>query len=372
MAKWVNRVTMLLLALSMIFTACASAESQLAFDGTVAADGVVSVSAPIGGTAEGMSLIAGQRIEAGDIVMTLAPEQVTAQESGTVRGIFAKPGDSVDVVAGRYGGVLYVEPDYVYTLSATTENAYNLDENKFVHTGEIVYLTCTDNTYMKGTGVITSVDGSSYTVEVTEGTFGIGDTVNIFRVKERLSKSRIGRGTVARVNPIAYTGSGSISNVLVEEGQHVEAGDVLFETLAGVFDSYYFTGSTVISDVSGIVESVNVQNGQAVSKGDSILNVYPDGSMYIEFNVNEMDLYGISEGDKVEIEFLWNEGEAQRVKGEVTFISLISNQGATDYTARASFTADENIRLGMTAVVYTVSDDSSLTQEEIDEMRDGE
>ena len=74
MAKWVNRVTMLLLALSMIFTACASAESQLAFDGTVAADGVVSVSAPIGGTAEGMSLIAGQRIEAGDIVMTLAPE----------------------------------------------------------------------------------------------------------------------------------------------------------------------------------------------------------------------------------------------------------------------------------------------------------
>ena len=291
--------------------------------------------------------------------MTLIPEQVKATQSGTVRGVFAKAGDSVDVIANRYGAVMYLEPDYVYTLSASTENAYNLDENKFIHTGEIVYLTCTDNTYMKGTGLITSVSGSDYTVEVTEGTFGIGDTVNIFRLESRDSKSRIGRGTVARVNPVGYTGSGSIFNVLVEEGQHVEAGDVLFETLSGTFDGYYFTGNAVISDVSGIVESVNVQNGQSVSKGDSVLSVYPDGCMYIEFAVNEMDLYGIHEGDTVEIEFLWNEGEAQRVKGEVTFISLISSGSNAEYTARASFEADENIRLGMTAVVYTVSDEKT-------------
>lgn len=81
--------------------------------------------------------------------------------------------------------------------------------------------------------------------------------------------------------------------------------------------------------------------------------------MYIEFAVNEMDLGGIHEGDTVEIEFLWNEGEAQRVKGEVTFISLISGSNA-EYTARASFEADENIRLGMTAVVYTVSDEKTV------------
>ncbi len=356
MTKWVNRVTAILTALFMLFTACAFAESQLAFDGTVTADEAVSVTSPIGGTAEGIKLIAGQRVEAGEVIMTLAPEQVKATESGTVRGIFAKPGDSTEVISNRYGAVLYVEPDYVYTLSASTSNAYNLDENKFVHTGEIVYLTCTDNTNMKGVGVITSVSGSDYTVEVTEGTFGIGDTVNIFREENRYAKTRIGRGTVARVNPVAYQGSGSVSRVLVEEGQHVEAGDVLFETLTGTFDGYYYTGNTVVSDVSGIVESVGANNGASVNKGDSVLNVYPDGCMYIEFTVNEMDLGGISEGDKVEIEFLWNEGEAQRVKGEVTFISLISNQGTSDYTARASFEQTESIRLGMTAVVYTVED----------------
>ena len=367
MTKWVNRVLALFLMLSMAFGACAYSEGQLAFDGTVAADESVSVTAPIGGTAENVRFIAGQRIEEGDVVMTLKPEEVKSTESGTVRGIFAKAGDSADVISSRYGAVLYIEPEYVYTLSASTSNAYNLDENKFVHTGEIVYLTCTDNTNMKGTGVITAVDGSNYSVEVTEGTFGIGDTVNIFRSADRLSKSRIGRGTVARVNPVAYAGSGSVYRVLVQEGQFVNAGDVLFETLPGTYDGYYFMGNTVVSDVSGVIESVNAGNGQTVNKGDSVLNVYPDGCMYIEFTVNEMDLYGIKEGDGVEIEFLWNEGEVQRTKGEVTFISLISENDSAEYTARASFEADENIRLGMTAVVYTLSEDDAKETNEAQE-----
>ena len=292
------------------------------------------------------------------------PDTVYATESGTVRGIFGKSGDSISVVSGRYGAVLYVEPDYVYTLSANTSNAYNLDENKFVHTGEIIYLTCTSNTYTKGVGVITSVNGSDYTVEVTEGAFGIGDTVNIFREENRYAKTRIGRGTVSRVNPTPYTGSGSVSKVLVQEGQHVEAGDVLFETLSGTFDGYYYTGNSVVSSVSGIVESVNAANGASVNKGDSVMNIYPDGCMYVEFTINEMDLGGIQEGDTVEIEFLWNEGEAQRVKGEVTFISLISNSGTSDYTARASFEAAENIRIGMTAVVYTIEENQPETETE--------
>lgn len=356
MGKWVNRSVSFVIALIMMMSVCALSEGQLAFDGTVSQDSTVLVTAPIGGKADGISLIAGQRVEAGQVIMTLVPEQVKATESGTVRGIFGAAGDSVDVLSARYGAVMYVEPDYVYTLSANTSNAYNLDENKFVHTGETVYLTLTSNTYTKGVGVITSVNGTDYTVEVTEGAFGIGDTVNIFREENRYAKTRIGKGTVSRVNPTAYTGSGSVCNVLVQEGQHVEAGDVLFETLSGTFDGYYYTGNSVVSTVSGIVESVNAANGQAVNKGDSVISVYPDGCMYVEFTVNEMDLGGIHEGDTVEIEFLWNEGEAQRIKGEVTFVSLISQNGTANYTARTSFEADANIRLGMTAVVYTIDE----------------
>lgn len=370
MAKSVKRILALVLALHLLCAASALAGGQLAFDGVVRAKGSVPVTAHIGGTAQGMDMIAGQRIEAGDVIVTLEPEAVKAQQSGTVRGIFAQNGDSVDVVTNRYGAVVYVEPDYVYTLTADTDYAYNLDENKFVHTGEIVYLTCTDNTNMKGTGVITSVSGSDYTVEVTEGTFGIGDTVNIFRSEDRLSKTRIGRGEVSRVNPVAYTGTGSVYNVLVREGEHVEAGDVLFETLSGTFDAYYATGNQVVSDVSGIVETVNVSNGADVSKDDKVITVYPDGSMYIEFSVNEMDLKEIREGDKVEIEFLWNEGEESRVKGEVVFVSMISADDNANYTARAVFDADENIRIGMTAVVYTLSEED--VQPETENESEGE
>lgn len=368
MGKMAKMVLTVMLELLVFSGVAAFSEGQLAFDGTVKADASVSVSAHIGGTADDVSLLSGQRVEKGDTIVMLKPETVYALESGTVRGIFGKSGDSISVVSGRYGAVLYVEPDYVYTVSASTSNAYNLDENKFVHTGEIVHLTCTDNTMLKGKGVITSVNGSDYTVEVTEGVFGIGDTVNIFREESRSTKSRIGRGTVARVNPTAYTGSGSVYRMLVTEGQHVEAGEALFETLTGEFDGYYLTGNAVVSDISGIVESVNTQNGATVNKGDSVITVYPDGCMYIEFLIGEMDLAGVKEGDTVEIEFLWNEGEVQRLKGEVTFISLIANGENAEYTARAAFEADENIRIGMTAVVYTLSDEATETyMEEITE-----
>jgi len=252
----------------------------------------------------------------------------------------------------------------VYTVSASTDNAYNLDDNKFVHTGEIVYLTCTDNSAMKGTGVITSVSDTSYTIEVTEGEFGIGDSVNIFREASRASKSRIGRGTVARVNPTAYAGSGSVFNVYVTDGQHVEAGDVLYDTLTGTFYAYYSTGNVVKSDVAGIIESVNVSEGTHVSKGDTILKVYPEGSMYIEFSVNETDLAYLNEGDAVEIEFLWNEGDAARIPGEITFISLIAADSNANYTARAAFDADETVRIGMTAIVYTMEEEEEEMEEE--------
>lgn len=356
------RILTSVLCMCLLLCLCAFGEGQIAFDGVVAAAGAGSVIAHIGGEASEIEFLAGQRIEIGDEIVTLLPENVTAEEAGVVRGIFGASGDSVDSLSARYGAVLYVEPDRVYTVSATTDNAYNLDENKFVHTGETVYLSCTDNSSMKGTGVITSVSGTSYEIEVTEGEFGIGDTVNVFRDESRASKTRIGRGTVARVNPTPYTGSGSVFNVYVTEGQHVEAGDVLFDTLSGVFDAYYSTGNVVKSDVSGIIESVNVTEGGAVNKGDVVLKVYPEGSMYIEFSVNETDLNYIGEGDSVEIEFLWNEGDVERIPGEITFISLISSDDNANYTARAAFKADETVRVGMTAVVYTVEAEEAFEE----------
>ena len=71
MANSKKRCAVLLLALSMMLSFGASAEGQLAFDGTVAADEQVSVTAPIGGCAADLKLIAGQRVEAGEQIMTL-------------------------------------------------------------------------------------------------------------------------------------------------------------------------------------------------------------------------------------------------------------------------------------------------------------
>jgi len=352
--------TAFLTACALLLSSMAFAGGEMSFDGVVNASHTVSVNAPIGGEAGEIGWIAGQRIKVGDSILTLVPETVTATESGTVRGVFADAGDSVDACVNRYGAVLYVETDRTYTISASTDKAYDLDENKFIHAGETVYITSTTNTKKTGTGVVTAVDGSGYTVEVTEGEFEIGDTAFIYRQENRAAKSRIGRGTIARVNPTAYSGSGSVYRMLVKEGQHVEAGEALFETLSGVYDGYFSTGSGIVSDVSGIIESVNVKEGDMIEKGAGVISVYPDGCMYIEFSIHEIDLAGIHEGDPVEIEFLWNEGEEGLVPGTITFISLISSsaEGEASYTARASFEADESVRLGMTAVVYTVEEEA--------------
>ncbi|MBQ3079997.1 MAG: HlyD family efflux transporter periplasmic adaptor subunit [Clostridia bacterium] len=362
------RIVIAAVLLALVLNGAALSERQMTYDGIVKAKGAVSITAPIGGEAGDESWLAGQRIEKGDIVLTLLPEIVTASESGTVRGIFASAGDSADVCVNRYGAVLYIETDRTYTLSASTEKGYDSDENKFIHTGETVYLSSISNAKQVGKGVITQVNGSEYTVEVREGEFVISDTVNIFRSEDRESKSRIGRGTVQRVNPTAYTSTGSIYRMLVKEGQHVAAGEALYETLSGTYDGYYSTGNTVVSDISGIVESVGYTAGNPVNKGDSVLNVYPDGSMYIEITIQEIDLAGICEGDPVQIEFMWNEGEAEMIPGVVSFISMISSSqtGEAAYTARVDFEADASVRLGMTAIVYTV-DEASEDAEDIPE-----
>ena len=118
------------------------------------------------------------------------------------------------------------------------------------------------------------------------------------------------------------------------------------------------------STVSGIVESVNISSGDSVNKGDVILKVYPKDSMYIEFSVNETDLDYVHEGDEVEIEFLWNEGEAEKTVGRITFISLIAQDANASYSARVAFEADEKVRIGMTAIVYTLSADEEETVSE--------
>ena len=367
-------------AASVLLFSCALAES-ITFSGTVTASETYEVYAPIGGTVAEVRCEAGQRVRAEDEIVSLSTTKVYAEEAGTVTGIFGQPGDSTATVAEKYGAVMYLEGESVYTISASTGNAYNSTETKFIHAGEEVYLQCYSDGNHTGWGVVTSIDGTDYTVRVTSGEFLVGETVNVYRGQTATASQRIGRGTLHRANPTGVTGSGSIVSFAVSEGDTVARGDVLFETLEGNFDGLYMSGAGIPAGMDGTISQVNAQQGSKVEKNSVVAVIYPDSAMRVEARIAETDLASVTVGDPVSVELLWNQDAEVTYPGTVTMISALADSSSGNsadsenatYTVYIDFTPDEQTRFGMSAVVTTLDKaDSAETENETAETEDAE
>ena len=276
----------------------------------------------------------------------------------------------------RYGADLYIEPTNRYMISATTEKAYNSSSTKYIHIGEEVYLSCTKDGSHTGTAVVTAVSdvdesgNTPYKLEVIGGEFYMGETVGIFRSTDYDNNSRIGRGTVQQNAAIAVKGSGSVLKMHVQVGDTVERGELLFETVEGPLDGLYAMDNAIVSNVAGVVASVDVTPGSAAAKGAKLITVYPEGSFQIEMLVSELDLRDLHEGDRVSIEFDWDTEGTQRAEGVVESISHVnagtggdgagassssSASAMAEYSAYINFDASTtpDVRLGMSVIVYT-------------------
>ena len=366
----IKRVFASLIAV-LLLAPCALADS-ITFTGTVAASGTCEVYAPIGGAVEAVNVEAGQKVAAGDVLVKLSTTKVYAEESGTVTAVFGQPGDSADTVAQKYGAVMYIEGESVYNVDASTDNAYNSTATKFVHVGEAVFLSCYSDGNHTGSGVITAVQGTGYTVRVTSGEFLIGETVNVYRGDSAVSTQRIGRGTLNRTNPTAVTGSGSIVAFAVSAGDAVQRGDLLFETLDGAFSGLYMSGSEIAAGVSGTVSQINAQQGGALQKDGVVAVIYPEGAMRVEAQISETNLASVAVGDPVSVELVWNQDEGVTYPGTISMISAIADNAASEganadsaatYTVYIDFTPDENTRYGMNAVVTTLDAEDAGAEE---------
>ncbi len=352
MKKDISRLMAILAGLTMICTA-ASAET-LTLTGTVTTGETVQVYAPIGGTVGEIFAEEGQTVDADEVLYTMKTSKTYAQEDGTVTGVFGQPGDSASTISSRYGAVLYLEGSSVFSVSASTDNAYNSTETKFVHVGEKVYLRCRSNSQRAGTGVITSISGTSYTVRVDSGTFIPGDSVEVFRDSTYTNTQNIGRGTVSRTNPTAISGSGAIVNIPVEDGVQVKRGDLLLETLDGDFDGYYMSGTEIRAGTAGVVGSLSVKRGSSVQKDSVAVEIYSLDTMRVEAYVSEDCRGQIHEGDKVIIELEAN--ESRTYEGTVVLVSSVAKEGNGEVTYKVliEFTPDNEVKFGMNVVVTTV------------------
>lgn len=367
-----------LLALLVCLTSFGGALAEISFDGSVVSRGAEIVRAPFGGTLSAVFVRAGERIEAGDVVAEVETTKVYAPADGTVSGLFIQTGDSAESAAARYGAALFIASDRKYSIVADIEKAYNASANKYVHIGETVYIACTSDATHIAEGVIVAAEGTGYTVETTSGELMMEETVNIYRRSERDSESRIGRGTVSRTAELAVDAAGGVVAIHVSEGERVERGQLLFETVNGGLDGLYASGSAIASGAGGVVASVAAEAGSAINKGDALLSVYPDDSLEIEISVEEYDLPGIAVGDKVRIRFDWDEDGEHDATGRVRAISYLpasaetaagangaasanadsTDAGSASYSAYIDFTPDESARLGMSVSVSVLEADA--------------
>lgn len=374
-----KKLSALLLACAVMLSGFALADYE--FDASVVCVQPEYVTASIGGAVGDVPAMVGQLVSSGEVLASLTTAKIYAPVSGSVTGIFCDAGDSVSTITERYGALLSIEPDSKYTLTASTDYAYNASANKYIHVGEIVYLLSSDGAY-SGTGFVTAVSGTDFTVEATSGSFYIGNTVYVYRDVSHASSTRIGRGEIARAENVAISGTqegGSIAALRVTKGQHVKAGDLLLETLSGEYDASYCTGSDLMSDADGILASLNVSVGASVNKGDVIATLYPLESLQLKAEINEADLAALAVGTEVAISFNWNEDseDADDLTGIVTQVLYTavetsggegaSESGSASYAAYIDFEADESTRLGMTAVLRPLNRETGAPDADVED-----
>lgn len=349
----------ILLSLLLATPAGASQASQAAtetpgitvvsFTGKIVAGRTVSVTAPFGGTVQDFNWRAGDAVSAGGVLLSLSTDKVYAPVDGVARSLRAQPGDSCEAVQSRYSALALIEPDSRFQVQGNSKSAYDSTATKYVHAGETVYLQASKKSRV-GEGFISAVKGSSYTVEVTGGNLKLGDSVSIYRSADHSRKTRVGKGSVARMDPVAVTGEGSVLRVHVKEDAQVKKGDLLFETVTGDLLGALPLDEMVRFPERGAIATLAVAPGDVVTEGQVLVTMYPTGTLEASIAVGEMELSRVKVGDRMTIA---PDADADRsYQGTVASISSVSTgqDGDAEYTAYLTFDNDDFVREGMSIV----------------------
>lgn len=319
-------------------------------NGQVGAVEFVDLVAPCSGVLAPFDIVPGDAVAEGDVLFSMVTANVTASERGTVTWVFAGEGERADSAMARYGAVLSMEPAQDKRIMASTDGAYNEEENRIVHVGEIVYFQSTKGDKEEGAGRVISVSGANFVVDILTGEFETGEALSIYRDDDYDAKEKIGKGSVSRRDPLSVMGTGVIAQMMAEEGKTVEAGETLF-TLMGA-DADMGAKPDIAAPYAGVVGNVAVASGQQVWKGQLLARVFCEGEKEIVAQVDEVYLKNVNVGDKLYVTL--DTDEEAVLTGTVTEISALGTTmaNAAYYTVRLSVSGADEMMLGQSAKVY--------------------
>jgi len=340
--KKLSVFTALLLVLSL---SCAVALAATA-NASIVAPVTHKVTAPFAGTLLPFGLSQGDAVETGDLLFALDTTPVYATQNGTVAAVFVSEGDDGAGAENHYGAMAYIEPEYPLYIDADNKDAYDKDENFYQHAGEALYLKWGNTT---GTGMILSVSGDDYIVEIHSGDFEPDDTVRCFRESHHPQSSEIGRGKVKRFADIAVNASGRVARVHVQPGDTVKTGDLLFEMI----DPQSMPGVSpdILSPVSGAVTQLAAVSGAQVYLGQLLCEIADLSALELSVELDELDLTAVSVGDT--LSYTLDAYGDKVFTGTVTRIRPIGTQrqNATYFDVRVTAPQGVTVLPGMNGTV---------------------
>lgn len=317
--------------------------------GTVVAGYEISIPASVGGMVEETCCRPGQWVKEGDPLAQVQLIRVFSPVEGTVATVDQEAGDDASQT------VITIDPVRKYTITCSTDELYGVKDPQryYIHLGETVHIRCVKDRSHVAVGVVTAVDGSSYTVQTTGGELYLEEEVNIYRTPYTIG-SWIGTGNVARTEAASIAGSGTLLETCVVPGQWVDRGQLLFVCAEGAAEDYLPKDGILRANAEGVLGSISLSAGVPVQKGMPVATLYPADGFRIAVTVPEDLLSSIREGDSLSFYLEWDEENPRRYQGVVESISYQAQQapnGSTTYTAYLLFEADETVRLGMSAIV---------------------
>ena len=337
---------MTLCALALALTLCCACALGATANASIVAPRTLKVTAPFSGTLLPFDLAQGDAVTAGEALFTMDTVPVYASADGKVTAVFAGAGDDASGVMSRYGALAVIEPENARYVAATTQQAYDEDENRFIHAGETLYLKCGNE---KGEGRVTSVSGAQYIVEILKGEFELNDTVRCFRDSGHDNDSETGRGRVTRYNDTLVAGQGRIAAVHVAQGDSVKTGDLLFEVIDA--QSAPNAGLTMTAPTDGAVIYLGTMSGAQVYRGQLLCEIADLTALELSAQVDEIDLAGVRVGDVLSYTIDAYPGEI--FSGMVTQVRPLgaARQNAAYFDVRITLPQGKTLLPGMNATV---------------------
>ena len=313
---------------------------------------------------------------------TSGTDAVRSPVAGTVKALYAKADDMVDVVVDQYGALAVVCPDDVMQTMVPSAD---------VSLGDSVTVTVGDTS---ATGVVYDIDENAElaTVRFDDDDFDV-DAQALVTDENGVE---IGTGVVVVANPVYITARGGVIDDIYEDaGDSVSRGGKLFGVDGEILSAELYAqiearedlmddledidadiaSLTVRAASDGVVSGLGLNPEQIVQEGAPLFTIESNDQIKIDVEIDELDIAGISVGQEAQVEFdALPEKTFTATVVKVNPIGVAVNN-VTNFTITLQIDSAPEILLGMSADVEIISqraDDVLIIPQEAIQIIDGE